>query len=164
MLKMAIVLFLLFDKQCSSPIVLLNKQCSKCLLFYCYCLINNAQVLLFCCYSFIYSFIPLFNNIKFKSNQIPQRLFSFVKFVWHDPIATSLSDVREICLDTLLYIDGVFTVSVIPFIVIVTGASSLCNSVTSNILCKYVYMRIRSTLFSKEPFVILVTLSTCGSK
>ena len=28
----------------------------------------------------------------------------------------SLSDVRIICLETLLYIDGIFTVPVIPFI------------------------------------------------
>ena len=32
-------------------------------------------------------------------------------------ISTSLSDVRVICLDTLLYIDGIFTVHVIPFII-----------------------------------------------
>ena len=31
-------------------------------------------------------------------------------------IARSLSDVGVICLDTLLYIDGIFTVHVIPFI------------------------------------------------
>ena len=62
MLKMPIVLLLLFDKQCSSPIVLFlfhclttmlktpivllllcDKLCSKFLLFYCYCLRNKIN-------------------------------------------------------------------------------------------------------------------------
>ena len=53
--------------------------------------------------------------VTVSTGLVPQSVVSW-RSARQRRIATSLSDVRTICLDTLLYIDGIFTVSVIPFI------------------------------------------------
>ena len=60
-------------------------------------------------------------------------------------IATSLSDIRVICLDTLLYIDGRFTVSVIPFIP--KMLIGLSDQIKGNFMCSL------ALLFHKDPIL-----------